>query len=124
MAVRVTVDEVRAIIETSLSDTIILDSMIDTANLYINTHLLGVGHTEEMLAKIELYLSAHFVAITEEGGTLQSSKMGDAEDEWETDYYKAGLNSTRYGQAAITLDTSDTLLGIGSGVLKAQFRVV
>ncbi len=124
MAARVSTAQVKEIVETTLNNGALLSSMIDTAHLFVNTHLSSAGHSNDMLEKIELYLAAHFVAITDEGGALKSSKMGDSEDEWDTSMLKAGLGSTRYGQVALTLDTTGILANVGSGNFKAEFRVV
>ncbi len=121
---RVTAEQVKEIIPTSIEDSVILASMIDTANVYIDTHLTEAGHSDAILEKVELYLASHFVAITEEGGALMSSKLGEAADEWETDFLGDGLRSTRFGQIALILDTSGILANVGTSHLKAQFRVV
>jgi len=121
---RVAAHQVTELITTTLEDDVILSSMIDTANIYVDEHLLDAGYSEAILAKIELYLSAHFVAITEEAGAPTLSKVGDATDEWATDWFGPGFQSTRFGQAALTLDSSGILAEVGSAKLKAQFRVV
>ena len=124
MTARVTATQVKEIIETNIEDSVILASMIDTANVYVNTHLDGYGYSDDMLEKIELYLSAHFVAITEEGGALKYSKYGDASDAWDTSKLGGGLNSTRFGMTALSLDTSGILANVGSASFKAEFRIV
>jgi len=120
---RVSAGAVKEIIATDLSGDVILTSMIDTANLYIDTHLSSAGHGEPILRKIELYLAAHFVALTEEKGGMVRDKLGDAETEF-ADNFSDGIGSTRFGQTAISLDTSGTLASLGAAKLKAQFRVV
>ena len=102
----------------------LLASMIDTANVYIDTHLSGAGHSASILEKIELYLAAHFVALTSEKGTLKFSKVGDSSDAWDVTELGEGLRATRYGQTALVLDTSGILANKGSSKLKALFRIV
>lgn len=121
---RVSALQVKEIITTEISETTILASMIDTANLYIDTHLSDAGHTDAVLAKIELYLAAHFIAITDDGGALRSSKLGDSEDSWDTSLLGEGFKSTLYGQTALNLDTSGILANKGLSTLKAEFRVL
>jgi len=123
VSARVTGEGVKAIIDTSKSDEDVLAHMIDTANLYVDTHLLSAGHPEPILVKIELYLAAHLVALTEERGGLTRSKMGDAGESL-ANVYKDGFRSTRYGQMALTLDTSGTLASLGMTNAKAEFRVI
>lgn len=123
MAARVTAGQVKEVIETSLSDSVVTASMINTANLYVDTHLLDVGHSAGILGRIELYLAAHIVALTEERGSLKGGKFGDA-SEFLADVYSAGFRATRFGQFALSLDTSGTLARLGQPLLKAEFVVV
>ncbi len=123
MGARVTGEGVKAIIDTSKSDADVLAHMIDTANLYVDTHLLSAGLPDPILTKIELYLAAHLVALTEEKGGVTRSKMGDADESY-ANVYKDGFRSTRYGQMALTLDSSGTLASLGMTNAKAEFRVI
>ena len=122
MAARVTVSQVKEIITTSIEDAVITSNFIDTANLFVDEHLLG-ELSEAMLAKIELYLAAHFVALTEEGGGVVRTSFGDSADSY-ANIYEAGFQSTRYGQQALALDTTGTLTRISKPTMKAEFRVV
>ncbi len=98
--------------------------MIDTANVFVNTHLVpAAGHSELILEKIELYLASHFVALTVDQGGLTRSKLGDADESF-ANVYEAGLKSTRFGQQALALDTSGILNRVAATTLKAEFRVV
>jgi len=123
MTARVSAIEVRELIPTSVVDATIVGSFIDTAHVYVDSNLLDAGHSEAMLTKLELYLAAHFLALTEERGGLKGEKVGDA-SEFLSDIYDFGLKSTRFGQVALTLDTSGTLAAISTSTLKAEFRVV
>ena len=100
MPARVTAESVKEVISTTLSEDVVLAHMVDTANIYIDEHLLDAGHSEAILEKIELYLSAHFVALTEERGSLKGGKTGDA-SEFLADVYSDGFRATRFGQLAI-----------------------
>lgn len=122
MTARVTAGEVKEIIQTEISDDVILTNHIETANLFVDTHLT-TKHSAPVLKKIELYLAAHFVALTEERGGLTRSKVGEA-DESLANVYAEGFRATRYGQTALSLDTSGTLTRIAQTRLKAEFRVV
>ena len=117
---RVTDAEVKAIIDTSRS----VDPFIATATLLVNEELAAsTTLSSERLQQIELYLAAHFTAITEERGALTSSEKGDASEEYGVEV-GSGLNSTRYGQQAISLDTSGRLAAIASSGNKARFTLV
>ncbi|KKK58041.1 hypothetical protein LCGC14_3048420 [marine sediment metagenome] len=116
---RVTVDQVNDIVDTKRDCT----PFIETANLMVTEDLVGKGLTDARLVKIELYLSAHLVVLTEERGGLTRTRTGDA-----TDGYAAptrmgtGLELTRYGQMVMQLDTTGTLKA--SNKLKARFTVM
>ncbi len=123
MTIRVSATEVKNIISTSLSDAIVLDPCITLASDIVDNNLTDQGLSTVLLKNIERYLAAHFVALTEEGGALISSEFGDANDRW-SDVYKAGLSSTRFGQASIAMDSSGVLNAISTSRLKARFTVV
>jgi hypothetical protein len=120
---RVTATTVKEIIQTTLSDDVINTNHIKTANTFVDEYLNTVGLSDNMLEQIELYLSAHYVALTEEGGPLTRDKLGDADTSF-ANIYATGLKSTRYGQAALALDVSGTLSSLTTTQLKANFRVV
>jgi len=115
----VTKEEVKELIKTSLDET----SFIETAGLLVDESLVGQGMSEARLKLIELWLSAHFVAIAEERGALTKSEKGDSNEEYEI-IVGTGLNMTRFGQQAIALDTSGLLAEQASTMKTAQFRVI
>jgi hypothetical protein len=128
MAFRVVEAEVKAIVEVK-DDTPVVN-YIQTANMLVEETLASSDYSDDRKKQIELYLSAHFVAISVERGGVVRSKDGEAEE-----YYGnptslgGGLKSTRYGQTALVLDTSGYLIGEGgqnevSGGRKALFRVL
>lgn len=123
MTARVSAQQVKEIIDTSIADDIVLTNHIDTANLLVTETLGSTTLTARRLEKIELYLAAHFVALTEERGGITRSELGDAEESY-ANIYSAGFQATRYGQAAMSLDSTGTLNALGSPKLKAEFRVV
>lgn len=125
MAIRVAAQEVLDLIETSLDEQVILNSMITTASLIVDEQLVGITPviSTGMLKQIELYLATHFVALVEEKGSLKGESFGDAKV-FLADVYKAGFSATRFGQVAITLDTSGKLAAISAPQLKAEFRII
>ena len=124
MSARVTADTVKEIIPSDLTDEVVLANFIDTANLFVDTHLVpDAGHSEPMLRKIELYLAAHFLALTEEQGGITRSKLGEADDSF-ANVYEGGLKSTRFGLQALSLDSSGILNRVAQTSLKAEFRIV
>lgn len=115
----VTDEEVKQLIDTERDMT----PFIDIADLIVSEQLATSGLSSARLKQIELYLAAHYAAITEERGSLKSIKVGEATDTFDTQAGQ-GLKLTRYGQQAISLDTSGTLKVMGTQTLNAQFRVV
>ncbi len=125
MAIRTTVNAVKDVVNTSISEQTILNVFIATASLVVDENLVGLDPliSAAMLARIELYLAGHFVALSEEQGGLISSEMSDSAEKY-ANVYSAGYSSTRFGQMAMVLDTSGTLKRLGAPTLKAEFRVV
>lgn len=123
MAARVTEDAVKEVIRTTIDSDVVLTNFIDTANLLVDTHLESSGLSDRILTKIELYLAAHFVALTEEQGGLTRSKMGDSDESY-ANVFDQGFQSTRYGQAALALDSTGILTKVSQTRLRAEFRVV
>ena len=59
---RVMPAEVKAIVTTSLTDPVI-QVWIDAANSIVNKSASCIGGDEALLTQVELYLSAHFIAM-------------------------------------------------------------
>lgn len=103
MVARVTDDEVRAIKATALTP---LATFIDTANLLTDELAAsdcGSGFSDAKLKKIELYLAAHFVAVTDPE-TLTEKFEGSSKSfqrGWVVG--QSGLSSTSFGVVANTL---------------------
>lgn len=117
---RVSDADVKTLIDTD-RDT--CDPFIMVANTIVNTHLTTSITDTDLLQAIELYLAAHFTAITEERGALIRSSLGESAETYQ-DLYKEGLGSTRFGQQAMTLDHTGSLKTLSRSSLKAIFRVV
>lgn len=121
MTARVDTDAVRGIITTSQSDDA-LDGFIDTAHTLVDTYLLGTGQSEAILTKIELYLAAHFVAISDNSAGVIRDVVGESSMSF-SDVFDKGFNSTHFGQAALAFDASGTLVSLSTSKLRAEFRV-
>jgi len=111
MANRVTGDEVKNILETiRTSDQI--EHYITAANLIVTEDLVGQGMSDERLKLIELYLSAHFVAIDDQ--RFSSHKDGEASASFMgASSIGKGLELTFQGQQALVLDSSGILRSKG-----------
>lgn len=119
---RVTVTEVKEIIETTLEVSDI-KPYITAANLTV-TEWLGSSTvlSSAQLKEIERWLTAHFIAATRERQVSQE-KIGESSAKYMGKSDDVGLNSTTYGQQAILLDTSGTLAS-GAGKKKASLYAV
>ena len=101
-----------------------LRPFLDTAALIRSEDLAGSGLSLSRLDQIELYLAAHFCVLSIEKGGLNSSKQGQSQEQYRTpDSKLTGFNATSFGQMAVALDTSDTLINL-STTKKALFSIV
>ena len=106
MANRVTATEVKQIIETTQTDTIV-DVFIGSANILVTDILSDQGLSSDLMKEIERWLSAHLLATTLERQTVREEIGGDTNEEYSKLGY--GLDSTTYGQTVKVLDTSGML---------------
>lgn len=102
MASRVTPEEVKEIVATSLTDPVI-QVWIDGANSIVNANADCIGGDEALLTQVELYLSAHFVAMLdpELRGFVTKEKL----EVFETTYsnpvtMKNNIDNTPWGTTA------------------------
>lgn len=105
-----------------------LQVFLDDANLIVTENLGGKGLSDARIKSIEKYLAGHYALVLTERGGLSASKTGDSMDQYlnlstRTNADREGFQLTRYGQQALTLDTSGTLLAMSKQTLTAQFRV-
>ncbi len=116
---RVTDEQVKEIIPSTAD----INIFIDIATNYINDVLVGKGLSDARLADIELYLAAHFVALTEEGGSVILKRVGSTSLQFATPTQGAlnNLGLTRFGQTALALDTTGALASAAKQ--KARFSV-
>ena len=120
MAYRVTSTEVKDIIETDLID---LDPFIKTANAVISDALsadITAGDVgAAILKEMELWLSAHFVAIRDP--QVKSEKVGEAVVTYLGQAGK-GFQGTTYGQQATAIDPTGRLSQMG--MKRAEVKVI
>lgn len=107
MTVRVSAEEVKEIIDTSLSDSAI-EAFIGAANLTV-TSLLGTSTalSSDQLREIERWFSAHLIACSRER-QIDKEGVGQATVSYsgKTDM---GLDATLYGQQVKIMDTTGIL---------------
>lgn len=115
---RATTDSVTAIYPTTAD----LNVFIEMANLLVDEELASSGLSERRLKLIESNLAAHF-ALLAAGGQIVFQAKGESRESY-AGKYGEGLKSTRYGQAAISLDSTGSLSVLADANRKAILRVV
>lgn len=108
MAVRVTAEGVKEIMDNcTLSDTIV-DKYIIGANAWIN-NILSTDTTlgDPLMELLELWFTAHMISVST-CRTASKEKLGEATVEY-TGTWGMNLKSTSYGQMVLTLDTTGLL---------------
>ena len=104
MSIRITEDEVKKIISTSLDVGI----FINVASRFVDEVLGGSSLSADRLGDIELYLASHLTALSEEGGGVTMQRVGSTTIQY-SQLQGSQLSLTRFGQMALLLDTTGLL---------------
>lgn len=117
---RVTTTEVQNIVQTSASGPAIQEHIVVASRL-VDDILSGQSLSADRLRDIELYLAAHLTALFDPStGMATQVRIGEAENEYDFGgSLGEGLKLTRFGQMALTLDTTRRL--ISAGKTQARF---
>lgn len=99
---RVIDTDVLAILDTTITD---FTPYIEAADAVIDSHLLDKGLSDALLKIICRWLSAHFCCINDPRTTSESAGVSESYE----GRVDLGLNLSRYGQQAMTLDPTGTL---------------
>lgn len=120
MAVRVTAEEVQAIMEGTFADSDIIDeTYIVAASALVDQVFSGDANIGDTLLKeIERWLTAHMIAISLQR-TAASEEIEGAKVKW-TGSWGKGLESTSYGQMVLLLDTSGKMAKAGKAAIKIR----
>ena len=105
---RVTVTEVKQILDDSLLSDSIVGAYITGSNTLVNS-VLGTGETD-LLKQIEMWLTAHMISCTRER-MAKKEGAGGASIEY-TGQYGENLSSTPYGQMVLVLDVSGEMAAL------------
>jgi hypothetical protein len=109
MAARVTVDEVKEILETTLTDPQ-LRAFVTAADQTVTEVLSGETLSTTQLREITRWLAAHLASIRDR--EVSQEKIGDAQMQY-GGKFGMGLDATLYGQQVKVLDTSGRLANLG-----------
>ena len=115
MGIRVTGDEVKAIIDTELTAAQV-DPFIEAASAMVDYYLSGKLSNTTLLRNIEKWLAAHLIAAGPDPRE-QEVRIGTVEVNLEG-RTTTGLGFSRYGQQAMMLDPTGTLKNLGKQVAK------
>lgn len=118
---RVTPTEVKTIVETVLLDPVI-EIWIDAANTIVNDAEDCINGDEAKLTQIELFLSAHFVAINDvtSGATIKAEKAEGLATTYSVVELQGNINDSSQGRAANML-SNGCLLTIGQESATVEF---
>ena len=114
---RVTGDEVKEIIDTTLTASQITP-FITAANITVTSALSSTSLTAVAKKEIERWYAAHLVYIRDPH--LKKEKIGDAEDTRHVGELGKGLKSTPYGQVVLDLDTTGNMSNLGKRQSKIE----
>jgi hypothetical protein len=106
MTQRFTDTELKAIIATEITDFTVFKQIAESI---VDEQLLSKGLSSNRLKLIQLNLAAHFTCMIDKQEI--SEAHGSAKSTF-ADVYAEGLRATQYGQTAIVLDTSKSLISI------------
>ena len=120
MATRVSADEVKEILDTTLTDSAI-EAFIGAANLTVTKILGDEDLTDDELKEIERWLTAHLIACTRERQIMKEA-VGQASVTY-AGVTKTGLDATLYGQQVKLLDTTGLLAQQESDLGKRQASI-
>jgi hypothetical protein len=117
----VTPGDVSAIIDTERDVT----PFLETANVVVGSILASSGLAQNVLDQITKYIAAHFVWLTESNSLVQK-EVGGTREVYRTFSDKStGFQTSRFGQMALTLDTTGTLAAkTANNGMKALFSVI
>lgn len=115
----VTIDDVKLIIDTSLTDAQITPFLAMATTLVTDKLASQTCLSDDAKDQIEALLAAHFLSMRDQ--RVSSEKVGDASFTYQGQT-GMGLKSTFYGQQAIALDCSGVLEGLGK--VKMEWETV
>lgn len=115
--------QIKSLLDTTYAKDAGYDAFIATANIVVDEDLAQSGLSDNRKTQIALFLAAHFATLTIEKGGVRGAEVGNTDQEFKYTT-GAGYTQTRFGQQAITLDTSGTLARNAEPKMKAELRVV
>jgi len=116
-----TADDVKVIIDTSLTDPVI-EGYIAGADVFLLDALSSSMPEDDLFNEIERWVVAHMIATTKERAA-KKEEAGGAKIEY-SGTFGAGFESTSYGQMAMMLDGSGALAVLNGKKKRAYLKSV
>lgn len=115
-------NDIKALVREAPADC---SPFLTTAQVVTTVFLSTKGLDPSLLDEITKYLGAHFCSLYAERGGFTRSRLGESDEYYrQVDGKLLGFNSTRYGQMAISLDTSGTLQNLSAPGPQVMFEVI
>lgn len=119
---RTTTDLVTNILDETTLDVDVIEAYINSANVFVTAYLGTKGLSDDLLANIEMWLAAHMIVVTRERA-IKEAGAGGAYVKYAGEWGEGLLGST-YGQMAVNLDTSGTLINLAKQKSSAWSKAV
>ena len=119
---RTTTDLVTNILDETTLDEDVIEAYINSANVFVTAYLGTKGLSDDLLANIEMWLAAHMIVVTRERA-IKEAGAGGAYVKYAGEWGEGLLGST-YGQIAVNLDTTGTLINLAKQKSSAWSKAV
>ncbi len=119
---RTSVYDLKKILDDTQLEYSELTAFINSANVFVTSQLTGKGLSDGVLEEIEKWVAAHMISSTRERMAKEEG-AGGAYIKYAGNWGE-GLKSTFYGQMAVELDSSETLLALTEGKKTATSRAI
>lgn len=125
MASSATVEDIQSHLDLKPQDNTDLTRFLETAQLIVAEDLANSGLSADRLVQITIFLGAHFATLAIEKGGILENRIDDTATKWKgPSSFDRGYLLTRYGQQAVSLDTTGALARNANAKQKAEFRVL
>ena len=96
---------------------------VEVATEIVDEHLVGSGLSDNLLRRIEMFIAAHLGEMAETNGAITRESLGAASASY-ANIYGEGFRATRWGQQALALDYTGTLVNMLNPMNKAELRLI
>lgn len=120
-----TVEDLRNFLDLPVADDTDLTRFLEASELVVAEDLANSGLSPARLTQISIFLGCHFATLAIEKSGLMEIEVGESRSKFKgPSSFDRGYSLTRYGQQAVSLDTTGALARNALARPKAEFRVV